>query len=292
VTRVNRALTVVFAVAALLVSAVAAEARSAPPALAMKGTNGFKVLLSGEPGDGPDFVYMMAIRGNSTVLYETYGRVTARRIKGSFGPLGFASVRFRPEGGSVPRKGVNQCERTRVPLGSFLGKLRFRGESGFTRVEGTEGKAAAEPGGILACNEGIPTDGPGPWLVGGASGGPSFPFVRFTVSQGPPHELTVHSTSMLGQFRALRKMRLTAPAGAVSYGSGEVSLSPPPPFSGSATITAEPGPCLVLGRPSGTLSVTLPGAPPIALADGSISYYLQIPGGPQPTHATPCPAGY
>lgn len=299
----TRAIALGAAIAALFVTPAHAELDyTAPPTLALQGTNGFKVFVTGRTdiavmGGSASEVQVMAVRGNEFVAYKAIGTVTRRRVQANFPGLGFISIRFRPNHEFVQRSVVNGCGPEPVPLGAFRGKVRFRGEQGFTVARSTtkgkdiRGRPTAQPIAALAdCRESMPIDGPGPWLAAGGDGD----FLTTTAATFDPNDVRVWSFRQGASFNVARRVRFAPPAGSVSYTSSTVTVAPPAPFSGSMTLTAQPKACIVEGIPSGNLSVNLAGGPPIPLADGSISYYVQIPNGPQPINdpQQPCPGGY
>lgn len=78
-----------------------------------------------------------AQRASSTV-YVAHGTVTETRIAASFGARGGIDVRFRPSGRylrATRRAGCGRAtHRVLANLGLFVGRLRFKGENGFTSV--------------------------------------------------------------------------------------------------------------------------------------------------------------
>jgi len=137
--------------------------------------------------------------------YLAHGRVTRRSIAASFGELGRVALRFRPSGRDVHATRKAGCRKPNgaviAKLGSFEGRLSFRGEGGYTSVE-----ARRVPGrsvdltALLACVLGVsPKDGaalpqshaplgirlPGLVAQRGGSGGPGVPSTPTHPSGGP-----------------------------------------------------------------------------------------------------------
>ncbi len=105
----------------------------------LKGSNGYRITVSGDPGGGKDSIELTATGRSGEVNYIASGRVTADRIEAKLGKLGRISVRFVPSGRQRRVKVPKKCIPERPPvvssrLGSFIGTIRFRGEHGYTRV--------------------------------------------------------------------------------------------------------------------------------------------------------------
>jgi hypothetical protein len=105
----------------------------------LEGSNGYKITVSGDPGGGRDSVQLSADSHSGEAVYLTSGKVSANRIEARFGKLGAVSVQFRPSGRQRRVKVPGKCFPRRPPmvssrLGSFVGRIEFRGEQGYTRV--------------------------------------------------------------------------------------------------------------------------------------------------------------
>lgn len=105
----------------------------------LNGSNGYKITVSGDPGGGKDSVQLSADGPSGEAVYLTSGKVSSNQIEARFGKLGIVSVRFRPSGRQRRVKVPRKCFPRRPPvvtsrLGSFVGRIRFRGEHGYTRV--------------------------------------------------------------------------------------------------------------------------------------------------------------
>lgn len=253
----------------------------------------------------------------SETTYFAHGRVTPDSISASFGELGRIAVRFRPSGREVHATRKAGCKRPNdaviAKLGSFEGKLSFRGEGGYTSVE-----AERVPGrsvdltALLACVLGVspkaaatlpPPRAPLgirlPGVVaqgGGAPGAPSTPthpgsgprsttlvadrkealarlvFAAQVRGDGRPRFLAVDQASA----GSIGIVRLASVRGAASQFSFEDSLaggsvSPPPPFSGSAELRRGQRNAKSW---SGSLAVTFLGAPDVPLAGAPFGAWL------------------
>lgn len=105
----------------------------------LNGSNGYKITVSGDPGGGKDSVELSATGRSGEADYIGSGKVTGSEIEARFGKLGEVSVRFRPSGRQRRVKVPKKCFPKRPPtvssrLGSFVGRIEFRGEHGFTQV--------------------------------------------------------------------------------------------------------------------------------------------------------------
>lgn len=92
--------------------------------------------------------------------YLAHGRVTPDSISASFGELGRIAVRFRPSGREVHATRKAGCKRPNdaviAKLGSFAGKLSFRGEGGYTSVEARRAPGrSVDLTALLACVLGV-----------------------------------------------------------------------------------------------------------------------------------------
>jgi hypothetical protein len=102
----------------------------------LRGTNGYKVtvLASVEGADSPVRVVVEDHRGGAA--YQVSGTVTPTEINASFGQLGDISLRFHPSGRVLHNHvyGDEECPHGAARLGEFIGVFSFRGEGDYTTV--------------------------------------------------------------------------------------------------------------------------------------------------------------
>lgn len=264
--------------------------RSHPIAeLELKGSGGYSVTVIGNRGT----VGLLAIKGLAGIAsYETRGRVTPRGIQARFGGLGRVAVQFRPSGRvrrKRPPRGCKGAVRKIYP-GVFLGTIRFRGEQGYTRVSTRRSRGSMETSAPWRCRGNQDPEG--------EAGGPSLPGADTTaleatstrgrlafaaVALRPPEErgVTVFSASSTERRRGMVIERAATTLGPersflFDIGLGTATVSPPRPFSGTATLATEPD-----GMTSwtGSLKVDLPGRKGVALATPTFTASLSEPSG-------------
>jgi hypothetical protein len=99
----------------------------------LRGSNGYGISLSGNGG----FVYLAVQGHHAAVQYAARGTAGKGRIKARFGGLGRVALRFHPQGKAHLRKEpAGDCRGgdSLIQPGTFVGKLDFEGEQGYTRI--------------------------------------------------------------------------------------------------------------------------------------------------------------
>jgi hypothetical protein len=118
------------------------QERSLRLALAIKGSNGFRGLITTK---GHKQVTLTLFKADRSMELRTSGRVSRRGISANFGDLGEVAVRFQDKSESAGRKphrrqgngrSARKCSGRGPTLetGVFHGTIRFRGENDFTEV--------------------------------------------------------------------------------------------------------------------------------------------------------------
>lgn len=104
----------------------------------VRGAHGYQVLVTGTPNG----VRLIATRRHRAVEYlDPFGHATASGVDAKFGHLGHVTVKFRSNGkrpAHPPAGELKDCKyvgRNRERLGSFVGRIYFRGEHGYTNVQ-------------------------------------------------------------------------------------------------------------------------------------------------------------
>jgi hypothetical protein len=109
-----------------------------PRGLRLRGTGGFEAVIVAVPSFGGEHARTSVEIGDSEgiVKYTVPGNLAGEGIHANFGRYGRVDLRWVPNGGvrAVP----STCEgfRTRYffSTGSYVGSVRFRGGSGFTKI--------------------------------------------------------------------------------------------------------------------------------------------------------------
>lgn len=236
-------------------------------AFRLKGTNGYSILVMGfsKPHFKQGEVLVLATKGHAAVTYFTPATVTATKIEADLGVAGELSVEFQPEG--APERVRSSCEgdgAVTFQPGFWVGKIEITGEEGFTTAEKTRAKAKVTPFLDILCGA----------SAGGEGVGHGFPGVRLVVRDGGLHRtplLQVNQNRPGGPLRIEanleeRRGDLIVERTIESFYLGKglhfdpklrsATLSPPPPFSGSATFHRNAKPA---GRWTGNLTLDFPG---------------------------------
>ena len=277
-------------------------AASSSPQLArfyLRGTNGYKVTIqaSVEGANSPVRIDVEDQKGGAE--YQVLGTVTPTKIHASFGQFGKISLRFHPSGRVLHNhvSGDKACPHGAARLGDFTGTFSFRGEGNYTTVS-----AHRIPGGVgaptapidhreelsLGCPnanrrsyivppgqvpQSVHENPSGSSELSAVAATPSETIVFGAVSFSLHHPETPSAKPDSCLFVALteeaRELVQIArvvfgggPASECPFAQSPVTVTPPPPFSGTATFQRNAD-----GSTSwtGSLAVPFPGREPVAL---------------------------
>jgi hypothetical protein len=265
-------------------SAGAKVGHGRPPArqwidIEFEGSNGYSIHIGVNPRR---HLILQVTKERFSAEYMTRDvLVDTDRVKAKLLGLGTISVRFHPRG-PVRHPLLPGCRRKRpsVQPGVVRGTIRFVGERDYTQVEVREAEAAIEEPTSRLCRYGVKFE-PNPrerewvskfetigvgadfiarkYLPGVIEGGE----VLYFAETGEAFE-TTSGRVPLTIYRAL-----TVPASAPTFSNAHpehLTVSPPPPFSGTGTLARTPESVFTWG---GDLSVQFPGLDPIPLAGPS-----------------------
>jgi hypothetical protein len=268
----------------------------------LRGTNGYKVtvLASVEGADSPVRIVVEDHRGGAE--YQVPGTVTPTEIHASFGQLGDISLRFHPSGQVLHNHlyGDEECPHGAARLGEFTGDFSFRGEGNYTTVsarhmQGGVGAPTAPIDHHEELSLGCPDPNRNSYIVppgqvpSSVHENPSGSQELSAIAAAPDEWIAFGAVSFSLRdpeapgakpdsclFVALaEEVREPVQIARVVFGGGpasecplaespdSVTVTPPSPFSGTATLQRNPD-----GSASwaGSLSVPMLGLGPVALA--------------------------
>ena len=252
-----------------------------PPArqwidIELEGSNGYSIHIGVNPRR---HLILQVTKERFSAEYMTRDvLVDTDRVKAKLLGLGTISVRFHPRG-PVRHPLLPGCRRKRpsVQPGVVRGTIRFVGERDYTQVGVREAEAAIEEPTSRLCRYGVKFE-PHPrereWVSKFETVGVGADFIArkyrpgvieggevlYFVETGEAFE-TTSGRVPLTIYRAL-----AVPARASTFRDTHpehLTVSPPPPFSGTGTLARTPESVFTWG---GDLSVQFPGLDPIPLA--------------------------
>jgi hypothetical protein len=243
--------------------------------LNLKGSNGYSINVVKEGR----YVQLLATDRKNVVIYSTPSlSPKGNEIKARFPGVGRVSMRFHPKGPPHEERPepIPPCKGGEVVKqpGYFEGTIRFRGERGYTSASATRVRAARETRAKEVCK--FPGAGPGSkadkteFYASSRSGKRlvAFDASRLVLPGGDP--LTTFGASVAERRRGMIIYRSTFLVGGVKdLVPGDTrpyplsgTFAPPAPFQGSGEFQRD-----AEGNStwSGSLTVPLPGLPPLAL---------------------------
>jgi hypothetical protein len=260
-------------------SSVSFEGPEAQAEFSRKASNGYSILFEVNRGKAS----LTARSDEGTVIYSGKGSLVDGRIQFGLGKLGRISARFKPDG-SVDRlrppkscKGREQVVRS----GAFVGSIKFRGESGYTRLNAHRVYGTMASPRSWKCPD-TPYSHPKnaaslPAVLGAFTPHSHVVFVAIGGSEQLPFRLFIAGTSERHGALRIRRSAL-AEGKPVSFDVLEdlssATVSPPKPFAGTATFKRNAD-----GSTEwvGTLSVALPGVESTALTGPTFTTNLAKP---------------
>ncbi|HEY6731713.1 MAG TPA: hypothetical protein VI039_11900 [Solirubrobacterales bacterium] len=224
---------------------------------------------------------------SASASYSVRGRVTDEEIEARFGSRGRLRLRFEPDGPTTVQKVSSKCKgKPSIDQeGHFVGQLRFEGENGFTRVRATRAKGFVLIGHRVVCKRDRrrKADRSRPRVeatsLGATSSTPRAPWYSVVKekSRRPAQDSWVTEEAIHTAAVTERRpgMVITRSATAVSPPEtfavtpiGETpitaTISPPAPFSGTATYEKRADGTTSW---SGDLRTELPGRGVVSLVD-------------------------
>lgn len=267
------------AVTALIVAPSASAGRTHHNTFRLRGSNGYRIRVDASPSPGsvlpPGWndapsrkrgeVTVTVSKQGASSYYSAPAKVTARRIKARLRGFGRIAVRFGPRHArtasrdkrSSPARMPVECIQTELTTsGVFRGRIRFRGEHGYTSV-----RARRAPGQVGWRSPERCTGSAHGTLLSARSGPTRFVALRDETLGG----LTAFEALARERKRAVLISRTglrVAEQSEFSFDSGLTSAHVEPagvPFSGSADFTSP-------GDWTGSLAVSFAGEENLPLA--------------------------
>ncbi len=250
----------------------------------LKSSAGDAVYVNGSGGE----VVLTVIDGSAIAIYTVAGRVSTRGIWARFGHLGRIAVRFQPSGHFIRQSPSTRCTgKARITrFGVFTGTIRFTGEHGYAKVSALQARGRTHAPWHWRCRprhgrECTPSgDGPEESvLLGVDSRSQERSFVA-TANRFPevPHStgFFASASEMRGRMRVERFALARGPERTFTFADDltMATVAPPPPFEGSATFQRNPDHSISW---RGSLRVSLPGAPHLALTGPAFDASLKKP---------------
>lgn len=248
----------------------------------LEGSNGYSIVIDAYavPGEEKERIFISAARNGSAAFYSAPVRMTATTINADLGSLGKVDLHLNPSGRkrTIPIKCGKGDTFTYEP-GFYEGVLEFKGEEGYTTV--SESRLPLRPqltsfcGGGRGFGETIGSGVPGARLRG-----VSYAHGRtlsFQLNKNRPAAPTVYEAS-------LRERRDGILIGREVWGVNSAAgfrfqqdlrtatLRPPPPFSGSASLSRSRS--AVSPILTGNLALDFPGRSDVPLAGPNVHVSL------------------
>jgi hypothetical protein len=235
----------------------------------LRGSHGYSisVFAYSEEGDRRGTISFVANHHGASASYAAPATVTAEGIHADLGGLGRVDVVRHPSGRTKTVRPKCLGGRWTYEPATYEGTIEFNGEKGYTRAK--ENRVAQLPAWLLFGDHGPCGGGygeaTGPGEPGARLHGISFAHGRsltFQVNKNGPRARTVFTASLKERHRGLRIYREvsgTAPASAFRFEPHlrTATLSPPSPFSGSASLSHGKNSVSPLWR--GNLKLDFPG---------------------------------
>jgi hypothetical protein len=252
-----------------LVSAGSSTALAGPgvgAAFELKATNG----LTGQVATTGSSVDLVLSGHHEFAVYRVKGTVSEQGVEARFGELGRISVRFHPDGSHSGAK-PGECVGKKSKSGVFVGTSEVRGERGYTKIDATRARgclrhlhARAAPNFPGAGASAAEEEREVATLTAEAQN-LHFRAAGFREPDGSGQvEFAAAVLERRGAMRIARAALAPAklPAFVFDQALGTATVSPPGPFSGTASFERHPD-----GSASwiGTLSVSLLGIDPVLL---------------------------
>jgi len=244
-------------------------------AFRLEGSNGYSIRVNAysEPGEG-ERIFISAIRRGSAAFYAAPVLMTATTIRADLGSLGKVDLILNPSGRQrTIRLPCSRGSTFSYEPGTYEGVLEFKGEEGYTTVRVTQVPLRPLIDPSTFCGGGAGSgEATGPGIPGARLRGSSYAHGRalsFQVNKNRPRAVTVFEASLRERHDGIsiqREVQGAAKGGAFRFQPDLATavLSPPEPFSGSASLSHSPDSVNPIW--SGGLVLDFPGRSNVPLA--------------------------
>jgi len=270
---VSSAITCALVALAVLASMAGADAPGLTAAFKVDASNGYKILAYAfsRRVDGKGDVILFVGGRKGAVTYFAPATVTPAAIRADLGSLGHIDLQFHPSG--VVKQESSDCDKKPIPFdaGTYQGTFEFRGEEQYTEAETTSAHLLIRPILNLVCG-GVSQGETGGYGTRGARlrlfrhNGERRIALQFNKNrQGARARFEASIKERKGKIAITRDVVGRAiPGSAFAFADDlqTATLSPPTPFSGSATFHRDATPA---NRWTGNLTVDFPGEANVAL---------------------------
>jgi hypothetical protein len=243
----------------------------------LKGSHGYEIeALAGQEGSGTTFAAISATFQSLGATYEAPAE-PGSGMHADFGALGSLDLNFHRKERHIER--FRKDCKVITEIGVFRGRFNFSGEAGYTSAEATavSGEVTKFPDGVCFLDDfrraPAPTLSLPPFLRGtllvarSRTANGSIELEASKMNFDPEPRLSVQVKEKVGAIRIVRSASARLAKHGLVFGPGKpprsADLKPPPPFSGTARF-GDP----TSGPPTwtGSLAISLPGAPGVAFA--------------------------
>lgn len=267
-----------FAVSAALPpigSARAMDQPPVPPGFRLPAENGYvlSAFAGQSPKTGEGFVMLLMRSPHAQVFYGAPASVTETSIEADLGPVGQIDVDFVPSGQARTERSSCADETLSVDSGSYVGKIDFEGEQGYSEVHATSAPGDTTLLSRLICiesgSEGSGGHSPGARLTVHRNGTSGLEFEAMKNSPTRPARFSASIGERRGPLQISRIVETSAAPGAFDFDvpEGFAHVQPPIPFSGEATYL-RPSDKRISWR--GNLKVDFPGRSNVSLTGAGI----------------------
>jgi len=252
----------------------------------LEGSNSYEIWVSAYAPrhNGEGWISLVVAGKHATAFYRAPALVigeaardtTATAVKADLGSLGRVDLLLERSGTEEPFRWPCGGPRESYEPGTYRGVFEFKGEEGYTSASASEVRFDPLPFFLAhGCGGSGSGEARGPGSPGARLKGVSFAHDRiltFQVNKNNRHSSVIYSASLREQrdgVQIYRTIQGTAGPGAFSFDRdlGKATLSPPAPFSGSATLRRDPD--SLLADWQGNLKLAFPGHT-IPLADPGV----------------------
>jgi len=255
-------------------AAATADDEGASGAFQLKGSNGYSIAviaIAKPEANGKGGVTIIVGREGSSVIYGAPATVTSEQlgvatsIEADLGQLGRISLALKSSGrGKTYRPCGSKSRTTSLVAGTYRGTFKLHGEEGYTEANVTQTPLDLRPLQALICLENGPSESRGPrfhgasLLVGAGDKRERVQLGAIQNRRGARVRLSATLSERRGDLGIKREVTRTAPSSAFSFDPmlRTAALTPPSPFSGTATFNRAAAPP---NRLRGNISIDFPG---------------------------------